>query len=94
MFEPLKPSESRKLILHILKNGDVTYSQPHAIERMEERKIDNSDCINILRGGKVKEGEFENGSWRYRVETSKMTVVVTFIDENELMILTAWRAKK
>lgn len=94
MLEPLKPSEARKLIHHILKNGDVTYSRPHAIERMEEREMDTSDCINILRGGKVREGEYENGSWRYRVETPKMAVVVAFIDEDELMIVTAWREKR
>ena len=56
--------------------------------------MDTSDCINILRGGKVKEGEYENGSWWYKVETPKMAVVVTFIDENELMIVTAWREKR
>jgi hypothetical protein len=94
MVEPLKPSEVRKLIHHILRNGDVTYSQPHAIERMEEREMDTSDCINILRGGTVREGEYENGSWRYRVETPKMAVVVTFIDEGELMIVTVWREKR
>ena len=56
--------------------------------------MDTGDCINILRGGKVREGEYENGSWRYRVETPKMAVVVTFIDEDELMIVTAWREKR
>ena len=94
MVEPLKPSEARKLIHHILKDGYVTYSRPHAIDRMKEREMDTSDCINILRGGKVREGEYENGSWRYRVETPKMAVVVTFVAEDELMIVTAWREKR
>lgn len=94
MVEPLKPSEARKLIHHILKDGYVTYSRPHAIDRMKEREMDTSDCINILRGGKVREGESENGSWRYRVETPKMAVVVTFVAEDELMIVTAWREKR
>lgn len=94
MVEPLKPSEARKLIQHILKDGYVTYSRPHAIDRMKEREMDTSDCINILRGGKVREGEYENGSWRYRVETPKMAVVVTFVAEDELMIVTAWREKR
>lgn len=94
MVEPLKPSEARRLIQQILKHGDVTYSQPHAIERLQARAMDTGDCINILRGGTVREGEYENGSWRYRVETPRMVVVVTFIDENELMIVTAWREKQ
>lgn len=94
MVEPLKPGEARKLIHQILKDGYVTYSRPHALERMVARQMDTSDCINILRGGKVREGEYENGSWRYRIETPKMAVVVTFIGGDELMIVTAWREKK
>ena len=35
--------------------------------------------------------QHENGEWRYRVHTGKMTVIVRFEDETELMIVTAWR---
>jgi hypothetical protein len=44
------------------------------------------DAVNMLRGGIVEPGEFENGSWLYRVRTARMCVVVA-----ELRIVTAWR---
>ena len=50
------------------------------------------DCENVLRGGVVRPGEYENGTWRYRVETSKITVVVGFRSAQELMVVTAWRS--
>lgn len=89
--EPLSPPEAKKLIRSILKDGFVSYAQPHAMERLEKRGMSTADCTNILRGGTVEEAEHENGEWRYKVHTGKMTVVIRFEDETELMIVTAWR---
>jgi len=41
------------------------------------------DCENVLRGGFVRPGEYE---------TSRITVVVAFRSERELVVVTAWRA--
>ncbi len=62
--------------------------------------------INILRGGVVREPEWENGSWRYHVDTPRMCFVVAFDpetnvlpDANEdlsgvkLTVVTAWRIR-
>jgi len=46
-----------------------------------EGRADDVDAVNVLRGGTVREGEFENGSWRHRVETQRMVFVVTFDPE-------------
>lgn len=54
-------------------------------------EIEEVDCENVLRGGVVRPGEYEHGSWRYRIETSRLAVVVAFRSENELVIVTAWR---
>lgn len=89
--EPLKPSEAKKLIRSILKDGSVSYSHPHAMDRLEKHGMSMMDCTNILRGGQVEEAEHENGEWRYQVHTGKMKVIVRFEDETELMIVTAWR---
>lgn len=89
--EPLRPPEVKKLIRRIIVNGIVTYAQPHAEMRMKERGITTVDCINVLRGGVSEEGEYENGSWRYRVRTAKICVVVRFESENLLEVVTAWR---
>ena len=81
------------LVRQIIVTGIVTYSQPHAEERMRERGISTVDCINVLRGGVADEGEYENGSWRYRVRTPKMCVVIRFESESLLEVVTAWREK-
>lgn len=91
--EPLKPPDAKKIILNILKRGSVTYLQTHALQQMEKRHISMVDCVNVLRGGLVQEGELENGSWRYRVCTPKMCVVARFESDLELEIVTAWREK-
>lgn len=62
--------------------------------------------MNVLRGGVVREAEWENGSWRYRVETPRMTFVVVFepdlvtmpgddesVGDIELVVVTGWRNK-
>jgi hypothetical protein len=45
---------------------------------MKKRRISMVDCVNVLRGGSVREGEYENGSWRHQVCTPKMCVVIRF----------------
>ena len=89
--EPLKRTEAKKLILSILKGGSISFAQPHAMERLKKRHMSTVDCLNVLRGGTAEGAEFENGEWRYRVHTAKMTVVVRFEEKTELMIVTAWR---
>jgi hypothetical protein len=91
--EPLSPPGAKKLLLQIITLGMVTYSQPHAEEQMKKRRISMVDCINVLRGGSVREGEYENGSWRYQVHTPKMCVVIRFESETILEVVTAWREK-
>ena len=58
---------------------------------MAKNDLTTIDVTNMLRGGVVDAAEFENGSWRYRVRTSKMAVVVR--SESELRVVTAWRFK-
>lgn len=94
LSERLKPTEAKKLIRSIVKDGFVSYARPHAIERLEKHGMSTVDCLNVLRGGTVKEAEYESGEWRYRVHTGKMAVVVRFEDDTELMIVTAWRMSK
>lgn len=91
--EPLKPSRVKSLIPCILSEGEITYSKPHAEERLEKWSLTSVDCVNVLRGGAVAEGEYENGSWRYRVHTPRICVVIRFESEDVLQIVTAWREK-
>jgi len=89
--QPYRKGEAKKLLKKILSEGFVTYSQPHALNRLTERNISILDCENVLRAGVVDEAELENGAWRHHVRTQKIVVVVEFLSEDEILILTAWR---
>ena len=91
MEEPLAPAAARDLIRRILRTGRFIYSR-HAIEEMLADNLTTVDCENVLRGGAVRPGEYDRGSWRYRVETRRITVVVAFRSEHEIVVVTAWRA--
>ena len=91
MKQPFSKGEAKKRLRKILNSGFVSYSRPHAIERLEERKLSMLDCENVLRGGIVDEAEYENASWRYRVRTQKIAVIIEFLSEEEILIVTAWR---
>jgi hypothetical protein len=88
--EPLSQKDARALIREILKEGEYSFSG-HAEQEMENDQLTHVDCVNVLRGGVVDPGEFENGSWRYRVRTARITVVVAFRSKTKLRVVTAWR---
>jgi len=90
--EPLKPDNAKQLIRTILQTGRFTYAR-YAKEEMLQDDMTTVDCENILRAGVVRPPDFEKGSWRYRVETSRMAVVIAFRSSAELVIVTAWREK-
>ena len=90
MDEPLAPDAARQLMREILRAGRFIYSK-HAKEELLADRLTTVDCENVIRGGVVRPGEFENGSWRYRVETGRITMVVAFRSEHKLVVVTAWR---
>jgi hypothetical protein len=92
VIEPLAVPEVRRLLDEILENGHVDIS-PHAWTKMAKHGITVQDVYLVLRGGIVEPGEFEKGSWRYRVRQSSRYVVVTFRSETWTIVVTAWRKK-
>ena len=90
--EPLSPPDARRLIREILAGGEVVSSR-HANEEMAKVDLVIVDCINVLRAGIVEPGEWERGTWRYRVHTQRICVAVAFRSEARLVIVTAWRSK-
>jgi hypothetical protein len=90
MMNPLTKVESRDLARKIVETGLVTYSQPHALEMMKKRGITTADCLLVLRRGNAKEPEWENGRWRYQFVTGKLTVVVEFVNQMHLRVITCW----
>ena len=94
MKEPLSPDAATALIRSILQGGQVAFSR-HAIEELLKDGLTTVDCVNVMRAGRVKmPADLTNQTWRYRVETPRITVVVAFRSEEELVVVTAWRAKR
>jgi len=60
---------------------------------MRADNLTTADALNVMRAGAVRPGEFENGSWRYRIETQRMTFVVAFRSETRAVVVTAWRVQ-
>lgn len=89
--QPYRKGEAKRLLKSILSKGFVTYSRPHALDRLKERNISTLDCENVLRAGIVDEAELENGAWRHHVRTQKIVIVIEFLSEEEVLILSAWR---
>jgi hypothetical protein len=89
----LRAGDAKKLIRALLRVGRFRFSG-HAEDEMQKDELSRRDVENVLRGGVVREPEWENGSWRYHVETSKIRVVIAFQDENTLVVVTAMRRNR
>jgi hypothetical protein len=64
------------------------------MKALADDDLSTVDAVNVLRGGVPQPAEFENGSWRYRVHTERMAVVVVFRSASEIVVVTAWREKQ
>jgi hypothetical protein len=90
--EPLSNVDAKKLIRDILTNGTVGFTG-HAKAELAKDNLSTVDAVNVLRGGTVEFCEQVDGTWRYRVRTNTITVVVAFRSETHLVVVTAWRKK-
>ena len=90
--EPLDPAKSKKLVREIIENGKVEFSG-HALKELNEDNLSELDAINVLRGGWPDPAEYENGSWRYRFQTVRICVVVSFRTEDWTVVITAWKKR-
>jgi hypothetical protein len=88
--EPLSNDDAKRLIRALLVAGEFTLTG-HAKRALADDKLEAGDVLNVLRGGWVEFSEPVGGSWRYRVTTRTMCVVVEFESETELVVVTAWR---
>ncbi len=66
----------------------------YAKKRMTQRNLVLIDLVNVLLSASkyVYPGEEKDGSYRYKVETNKIGVVVSFNDlGTKIVIVTCWR---
>lgn len=88
--EPLSKSDVKKLIHENIENDNVYFSG-HAQKEMAKDKLSELDVVNVIRACIPQPGENEKGTWRYRICSNKICVVIAFHSETALAIVTAWR---
>ncbi len=85
--------EARKRLSRILPLGSVIFSG-HARQEMEADDLIEPDVVNTLRAGMIFDPpDLERGTWRYRVETGRVCVVVSLVGDSEVVVVTVWRKK-
>lgn len=91
----LTPDQAKSRIRKALQSGsaDVVSFSGHAFREMTRDKLETTDILNALRGGWVDPAEYENGEWRYRVQTRMLCVVISFPGEGRVRVVTAWRKR-
>jgi len=87
---PLSPGDVRAIVLGVLQYGQVSFSR-HAREEMENDDLHTTDCVNVLRGGVYEPPELIGGTWRYRVSTQRICVVIAIPAQDRVRVVTAWR---
>ena len=72
---------------------NVIFSR-HALEELKADGLTTVDALNVLKSADARiltEGEFVNGSYRYRLETKNIMIVISFwITGDGLIVVTAW----
>jgi hypothetical protein len=91
-------NKARKIVAEIVNTspGNIQFSK-HALEELKKDGLTTVDAWNVLKGtSKIhQEGEFENGSYRYRLETNFILLVFAFWPSGKgLNIVTAWDKRK
>ena len=95
----LDKTQARKTIAEIVVRfaHNVHFSR-HALDEMAKDGLTTVDVWNVLKSGDARiidEGELEKGSFRYRLETSFIMVVVAFHSEGEgFNVVTVWDKRK
>lgn len=89
--------EARKLVGKIMsaEQHNVVVSG-HARDELLKDNLTTGDAINILTSPDAKihdEGEMEKGTYRYRLETDKICLVVAFESATKLIVVTGWRKR-
>lgn len=91
----LDRNQARKRIAHIVHNSPeyIRFSR-HALEELKKDRLTTVDVINVMKSPDaqiVDEAELEHGSYRYRLGTKKIMVVIAFDSIKSLVVVTAWR---
>ena len=87
----LDARQACKLVKVAREHGNVAFPD-HAQKAMEDDDLIETDVDNVLRCGAIyEEPKLFRGTWRYRVETNRICVVVAFLSATEVVVVTVWR---
>lgn len=84
--------KAKQLVRLVLEQGTLSFSA-HAIAEMEKDALASTDCVNVLRGGVYEPPELIGDTWRYRVTTPRICVVIAIPSTDRVRVVTAWRRK-
>lgn len=89
--EPLSNRDAERLAKRLIQDG--TFVDPtHLRREMAKDDLKLPDVLNVVRCGSIVNApERENGSWRYRIQTSRIVVVIAFEAPDQIIGVTAWR---
>ncbi|HWE86447.1 MAG TPA: DUF4258 domain-containing protein [Terracidiphilus sp.] len=102
MIPRLGRSDALKLLRECLRTGIVEY-HPHFAQRCQERGVDPQDAQYVLRKGIIydePELDLRFQEWRYKVEgkppdgKEKLKVVITFLERDEVLVITVMLDKR
>lgn len=93
----INKNQARKLLSQILNSEKpaIIFSK-HALEELENDDLTTVDAVNVLKSPDsiLEDGEFVSGSWRYRVCTTMIVVVIAFTETGTAtIVVTAWYKK-
>lgn len=97
--DKLSRNEARKQIQSIVSKypSNLWFSR-HALGELVNDRLTTTDAINVLKSPASKiydDGELEKGSYRYRLETNNIVVVVAFSDDGmSITVITAWDKRR
>lgn len=87
-------TQARKILTEILNRSGISkiaFSR-HCEEELKKDHLTTLDIFNVLKAGQIyEEAEWIHGTYRYRVETNNILVVVTFFNPDLIWCVTAWR---
>lgn len=91
----LDRAEARKLVARIANFHPygIRFSR-HALKAMKEDDLLLSDIVNVIKNPDAKifnEGELEKSSFRYRLETEDIVVIIAFVSLTSFVVVTVWR---
>lgn len=91
-------TQALKLLRRVMQQNpcNVVFSK-HAEEEMDKDDLSKVDVLNVLLSpsARIEEPEFVRSSWRYRVKTERIVVVIVFSSSNDgVTVITVWAIKK